>query len=67
MDLTIDKPKIIEILKVGFIGILVVIGTFPETDLSFSTGIDPPLSWVFNYIFENGLTTGKHIIFPHGP
>ena len=55
MDSNIHKSKIVELLEVGFIGILVVIGTSPGNDWSFSTGIDPPLSWVFNYIYENGL------------
>lgn len=49
------------------LAILVVIGTFPENDWSYSTGIDPPLFWVFNHLFETGLNLGRHIIFPHGP
>jgi hypothetical protein len=47
--------------------ILIVIGTFPANDWSISPGIDPPLSWVYNYLFETGLAKGKNIIFPHGP
>lgn len=54
-------------LKYLTISFLVIIGTFPENDWSFSIGIDPPLSWVFNHLFENGLNIGRHIIFPHGP
>lgn len=49
------------------IAALVVIGTFPENDWSFSIGIDPPLKWVFNWLFETGISKGQHIIFPHGP
>lgn len=66
-NMWIDKSKFLRILKVLLIGLLVVIGTFPENDWSFSVGIDPPLSWAFNYIYENGLSLGQHIIFPHGP
>jgi hypothetical protein len=52
----------------GFLlALLVVIGTFPENDWSFSPGIDPPLFWVFNHLFDTGLNIGRHIIFPHGP
>jgi hypothetical protein len=47
--------------------ILILIGTFPSNDWTFSTGIDPPLFWVFNYLFDDGLSIGKGIIFPHGP
>lgn len=49
------------------LAILVIVGTFPENDWSYSTGIDPPLFWVFNHLFETGLNLGRHIIFPHGP
>lgn len=47
--------------------ILIIIGTFPINDWTFSTGIDPPLFWVFNHLFDDGLSVGKDIIFPHGP
>lgn len=33
----------------------------------FTNGIDPPLSWVFNYLINGKLLLGKDIIFPHGP
>lgn len=59
--------KLIKFLKAIAIGILVVVGTFPENDWSFSTGVDPSLLWVYNYLFEHGLKQGMHIIFPHGP
>jgi len=67
MNIKIEKAKLIDILKCFGLGILVVVGTFPENDWTYSVGIDSPLSWVFNYIFENGLNIGKHIVFPHGP
>jgi len=38
--------------------------TFPVSIYTF--GIDPPLSWVFNYIFQQP-ELGKYIVFPHGP
>ncbi len=47
--------------------LLVIIGTFIENDWSFRNGIDSPLSWVFNFLYETGPTLGKHIVFPHGP
>ncbi len=56
-----------DLLKILFIGLLVIIGTFPENDLTFTTGIDPPLAWVYNYLYYHGLIVGKDIIFPHGP
>ncbi|KPK79793.1 MAG: hypothetical protein AMS27_17690 [Bacteroides sp. SM23_62_1] len=49
------------------LSILVIIICFPPVNLTFTTGIDPPLSWAFNYLFKNGLTIGQNIIFPHGP
>lgn len=61
------KVPLREIIPPLFIVLLVVIGTFPENDWSFTIGIDSPLKWVFNQLFESGLTTGKNIIFPHGP
>jgi hypothetical protein len=67
MNIEMQRSKIIEILKCLLISLLVIIGTFPGNDWSFGPGIDPPLIWVFNYLFNNGLSIGKHIIFPHGP
>lgn len=61
------KIQISELLGCFFISLIVIIGTFPDTDWSYSTGIDPPLSWLFNYLFENNPSLGKGIIFPHGP
>jgi hypothetical protein len=49
------------------IGFFVIVGTFPENDWSFSVGIDSPLKWVFNHLFDSGLKEGRNIIFPHGP
>ncbi len=61
------KPLLFEILKGIFIGLIVVIGTFPENDWTYFTGLDSPLAWLFNYSFDSGLEIGKNIIFPHGP
>ena len=61
------KYAAIQLLKGISLAIFVVIGTFPNNDWSYSNGIDPPLLWVFNYFFENGMELGKDIIFPHGP
>ena len=33
----------------------------------YANGVDPPLSWVFNYLIQGRLVLGKEIIFPHGP
>lgn len=67
--MTIKIQRLIEtdVVKGFILSIFIVIGTFPVNDWSFSVGIDSPLSWVFNYLFENELNIGKHIIFPHGP
>ncbi len=64
---SIQKPGIINALNGLMLAVLVVIGTFPENVWSYSIGIDPPLFWVFNHLFETGLNAGRHIIFPHGP
>ncbi|HET6245323.1 MAG: hypothetical protein H0V01_04280 [Bacteroidetes bacterium] len=61
------RKNIFDLFKVLIIGILVIIGTFPENDFTMSIGIDPPLFWVYNHLFANGLSLGKNIIFPHGP
>ena len=65
--ISITKIQIANFFGCMLIGILVIIGTFPENEWTFSCGIDAPLIWVFNYLFENNPGLGKHIIFPHGP
>ena len=67
MKIDIKNINYYDLLKVLFLGILVIIGTFPNNDWSFSVGIDPPMSWAFNFIYSSGFDVGKHIIFPHGP
>lgn len=67
MNKVINKDLIIHLVKASFVGLLIVVCTFPATEWTYSVGIDPPLSWAYNYLFENGLKIGKHIIFPHGP
>ncbi|NVO19301.1 MAG: hypothetical protein HXX13_06345 [Bacteroidetes bacterium] len=49
------------------ISILMVCVTFPAFILVYANGIDPPLSWVFNFLIRGKLFLGKDIIFPHGP
>jgi hypothetical protein len=66
-NIKISKIQISEFVGCLFISLLVIIGTFPDSDWSYSTGIDPPLSWLFNYLFEHKSSLGKEIIFPHGP
>jgi hypothetical protein len=63
----VSKLPISEFIVCLLISLIVIIGTFPDTDWSYSTGIDPPLSWLFNYLFEHQSSLGKEIIFPHGP
>lgn len=69
MNQNFPNPKVLlkETPPLLIIALVVVIGTFPENDWSFDVGIDPPLKWVFNLLFENGLRAGQHILFPHGP
>jgi hypothetical protein len=50
-----------------FISFLIALITFPELSPIYSNGIDPPLSWVFNYLIHHNPELGKDIIFPHGP
>jgi hypothetical protein len=47
--------------------IVVSIFSFPELDFEYSTGVDPPLKWLFNKMFTTDLSLGEKIIFPHGP
>lgn len=49
------------------IALIVSLFSFPEIDLEYSTGIDPPLKWLYNHLFSEGLSAGRSIIFPHGP
>lgn len=58
------KNKYIGLLLMALI---VTIFSFPEVGLDFDIGIDPPLKWLYNYLFSNNLALGKDIIFPHGP
>ncbi|MCH2044059.1 MAG: hypothetical protein MK212_07935 [Saprospiraceae bacterium] len=67
MNKITDKSLVAEFTKTFLLGLLLVISTFPSNEWTYSTGIDPPLSWVYNYLFANGLDLGKHIVFPHGP
>lgn len=41
--------------------------SFPNYDISYSIGIDPPLKWVFNHLISSTSIVKDHIIFPHGP
>jgi len=69
MDQNFRNTKVLltEAVPLLIIILVVIIGTFPENDWSFDVGIDPPLEWVFNSLFENGLIAGQDILFPHGP
>lgn len=49
------------------LAVLASVLTFPVYAPVFSNGIDPPLSWVFNYLIDGNIALGKDIIFPHGP
>lgn len=52
----------------GFsLALLLVAWTFPANEYTYSTGIDPPLSWAYNHFASEGFQTGRHILFPHGP
>ncbi|HNX44662.1 MAG TPA: hypothetical protein PLJ84_05885 [Bacteroidales bacterium] len=53
-------------LSVG-LSLLITAITFPSFSLITGTGIDPPLSWIFNYFADGNWQAGKDIIFPHGP
>jgi len=66
IELTYNK-KIGRLLIYLFLATLVIILCFPELDLTFTSGIDPSLAWLYNHLFETGLAAGKNIIFPHGP
>jgi len=49
------------------IAAILILVSFQTYDLSFTAGIDSPLKWVFNHLFETGLQSGRDILFPHGP
>jgi hypothetical protein len=55
------------IIPLIFVSLLITIVTFPLLNPVFANGIDPPLSWVFNYLIRGRMLLGKDIIFPHGP
>lgn len=59
-----EKSKYLILL---LLAILVAIFSFPEIDLGYDIGIDPPLKWLFNNLFTERYAKGKEIIFPHGP
>ena len=56
-----------EVVKILSLAAIIIVATFPQVDLAYSVGIDPPLAWAFNFLFEHGLKAGKDIVFPHGP
>lgn len=59
-----EKKKYISLFVLA---LFVVIFSFPEIDFGFDIGIDPPLKWLYNHLFSDGLLAGKSIVFPHGP
>ena len=61
------RKKSTDALVISVLCIVLIIVSFPPNSWYFSPGIDPPLKWVFNSLFEQGLSAGKSIIFPHGP
>jgi len=63
----IKKIQGFELGAYVFIALIVLIGTFPDIEWSYSTGSDQSLCWLFNYLFKNNPSLGKGIIFPHGP
>lgn len=48
-------------------GLVVIIFSFQEVGLDYTTGVDPSLKWLYNHLFNTGLDAGKGIVFPHGP
>lgn len=60
-------PKYRSILLLGLIAILVIVGSFPESNWAFSSGIDYSVRWLFNFLFQSDGDLGNSIIFPHGP
>ncbi len=59
-----EKCKYIGLLLMA---LLIAILSFPEIELDYDVGIDPPLKWLFNHLFSERLTIGREIIFPHEP
>lgn len=59
-----EKNRYITLLLMA---LLVAIFSFPEMELDYNVGIDPPLKWLYNHLFSERLTIGRDIIFPHGP
>lgn len=58
-----EKNKHIRLL---IMALVIAIFSFPEIELDYNIGIDPPLKWLYNHLFSNGLLNGQGIIFPHG-
>src|SRR5687767_339497 len=67
MEQNKQEKRSVELLKAFILGLLVVIGTFPENDWTFSPGIDPPLTWLYNHLFIQDFGQALNIVFPHGP
>lgn len=59
-----EKSKYVTLLLMA---LLISILSFPEIELDYNIGIDPPLKWLFNHLFSDSLKVGREIIFPHGP
>src|SRR5580765_5831149 len=49
------------------LGGILIACTFPDFNPVYSSGLDPPLAWVFNHIFFTDNQLGRDFIFPHGP
>ncbi|MCB0802589.1 MAG: hypothetical protein KDB74_05785 [Flavobacteriales bacterium] len=47
--------------------VLIIIGTFPESNWTYSVGLDYSIRWVFNFLFQSNSELGANIVFPHGP
>ncbi len=62
-----QKSNLFEYAKLIFISSLLIAITFPEYSFFYGRGIDPPLAWLFNFLFNGNLNLGRDIVFPHGP
>jgi hypothetical protein len=62
-----NNSKIANTLKLLLLSVIGIIIAFPDYSFTYGTGIDPPLIWVYNYIFDTDMKLGQHILFPHGP
>lgn len=61
------KKNSLKYILIALVSLVFIVFSFPSNDWSYTSNIDGPLSWVYNYFFDGNLSLGEKVIFPHGP